>query len=258
MSYEQPKVSIVTVCYNSAATIEHTIKSVAMQDYKNLEYIVVDGLSKDNTLDIVRGFGPLVAQCVSEKDKGNYDAYNKGLKLVTGDIIGFINSDDFYPAPDAISKVAAAFAADPTLECVYGDLCYVKQFETDQIVRYWRSSDFRPGLFLRGWVPAHPTVFVRKQVYEQFGGFDLNYRIAADWELLARLIEVKRIKTRYLPEVLVHMRLGGLTNRSWSNVWKQNKEIWRAMKAHGLKPSLPSFVLGKLWSRSRQFMSREA
>ena len=258
MSSEQPKVSIVTVCYNSAATIEHTIKSVAMQDYENLEYIVVDGLSKDETLDIVRSFGPLVAQCISEKDKGNYDACNKGLKLVTGEIIGFINADDFYPRPDAISTVAAAFAADPTLECVYGDLCYVKQFETDQIVRHWRSSDYRPGLFMSGWVPAHPTVFVRKHVYEQFGGFDLNYRIAADWELLARLIEVKRIKTRYLPEVLVHMRLGGLTNRSWSNVWKQNKEIWRAMKAHGLKPSLPSFVLGKLWSRSRQFVSREA
>lgn len=258
MSSEQPKVSIVTVCYNSAATIEHTIKSVAMQDYKNLEYIVVDGLSKDNTLDIVRSFGPLVAQCISEKDKGHYDAYNKGLKLVTGEIIGFINADDFYPTPDTISKVAAAFAADPTLECVYGDLCYVKQFETDQIVRYWRSSTFKPGMFLRGWCPPHPTLFVKRSVYERFDGFDVQYKIAADVELMARMIEVKRVKSGYLPHVLVHMRLGGMTNRSWSNVWKQNREIWRAFKVLGLRPSWIAFVVGKALSRSKQFLTRPA
>ena len=132
----------------------------------------------------------------------------------------------------------------------------MKQLEVDKVVRYWRSSDYRLGLFRSGWVPPHPTAFVRKRIYDQFGGFDLSYRIAADWELLARLIEVHRIRTRYLPEVLVHMRLGGVTNRSWSNVWKQNKEIWRAMQSHGMNPSLPSFVLGKLWSRGRQFVSR--
>ena len=154
------------------------------------------------------------------------------------------------------SKVAAAFEADPDLDAVWSDLCYVKQFETDQVVRYWRSSDYEPGLFMRGWVPPHPTFFARKRVYDLLGGFDLNYRIASDWELLARFVEVNRIRSRYLPEVLVHMRLGGLTNRSWSNVWKQNKEIWRAAKAHGLNPSIPSFVLGKIWSRSRQFVSK--
>ena len=206
MSSVQPKVSIITVCYNSAATIEHTIKTVAMQDYRNLEYIVVDGKSRDNTLEIVGRFGPLVATCVSEKDRGNYDAYNKGLALATGEVIGFLNSDDFYPAPNVISRVAQAFAADPKLDAVYSDLCYVKQFETDTIVRYWRSSDYKPGLFLRGWVPPHPTFFVRKRVYDKLGGFDLNYRIASDWELLARFIEVNRIRTLYLPGVLVHMR----------------------------------------------------
>ena len=258
MPSELPKVSIITVCYNSAATIEHTIKTVEAQDYENLEYIVVDGLSKDNTLEIVGRFGALVSKCISGKDKSNYDAYNKGLTLATGEVIGFLNSDDFYPAPDVISKVAAAIAADPKLDAVYSDLCYVKQFETAKVVRYWRSSDYKPGMFLRGWVPPHPTVFVRKRVYEKLGGFDLSFRIAADWELLARFIEVNRIRTRYLPGVLVHMRLGGLTNRSWGNVWKQNKEIWRAAKLHGLHPSLSGFALGKLWSRGRQFLTREA
>jgi glycosyltransferase involved in cell wall biosynthesis len=258
MQSELPKVSVVTVCYNSAATIADTIKSVAKQDYESLEYIVVDGKSSDDTVQIVERSGPVVTKCISERDSGIYDAFNKGLSLATGEVIGFLNSDDFYPRADVISLVARAFADDPDLDAIYGDLCYVKQFDTDKILRYWRSSDYRPGLFVSGWVPPHPTFFVRKHVYEHFGGFDLSYRIAADWELLARLIEVKRIKTRYLAEVLVHMRLGGVTNRSWSNVWKQNKEIWQAMKAHGMKTSLPSFVLGKLWSRSRQFLSREA
>lgn len=251
----QLKVSVITACYNSAETINHTIKSILMQDHKHLEYIVVDGKSRDNTLEIVNRYGTLVAKCISEKDKGIYDAFNKGLTLATGEIVGFLNSDDFYPTPDVISKVVAAFT-DPTVDACYSDLCYVNKFETDKIVRYWRSSDYKPGLFMHGWAPPHPTFFVRKRVYDQFGGFDLSYKIAADWELLARFVEIRRIKTVYLPQVLVHMRLGGLTNRSWSNVWKQNKEIWRAAKMHGMKLSIPSFALGKIWSRCRQFLVR--
>ena len=258
MSIGQPKVSVVTVCYNSAATIEDTIKSIAMQDHEELEYIVVDGKSSDNTLEIVGRFGRLVTKCISENDDGIYDAFNKGLSLATGEVIGFLNSDDFYPRADVISQVAQAFADEPELDAIYGDLCYVKQFETDKVLRYWRSSDFEPGLFLRGWVPPHPTFFVRKRVYDRLGGYDLGYCIASDWELLARFMEVKRIRTRYLPQVLVHMRMGGVTNRSWRNVWKQNREIWRAAKAHGLQPSLGGFALGKLWSRGRQFLARAA
>jgi len=258
MSSESIKVTIITVCYNSVATIEHTIRSVAMQSHKNIEYIVVDGESKDTTLDIVDRYGSVVSKCISERDKGIYDAFNKGLGLASGDVIGFLNSDDFYPSADVISQVADAFESDPELDAVYSDLCYVKQFETDKILRYWRSSDYRPGMFLRGWVPPHPTFFVRKRIYDRLGGFDLDYRIASDWELLARFIEVNRIRTRYLPSVLVHMRAGGLTNRSWGNVWKQNKEIWRAAKAHDLHPSLGGFAFGKLWSRGRQFLTRES
>lgn len=252
------RVSIVTVCFNSAATIGDTLRSVATQNHSDIEHIVIDGDSTDTTIEVVRRDGAHVAKFVSEPDKGIYDAFNKGLLLATGEVIGFLNSDDFYPRADVISQVARAFADDPELDAIYGDLCYVKQFETDKILRYWRSSDFEPGLFLRGWVPPHPTFFVRKRVYDRLGGYDLGYRIASDWELLARFMEVKRIRTRYLPQVLVHMRLGGVTNRSWRNVWQQNGEIWRAAKAHGLQPSLGGFVLGKLWSRGRQFLARVA
>lgn len=247
--------SIVTVCYNSAATIADALRTVAAQTYGDIEHIVIDGGSRDGTLQIARQHGGPKLRIVSERDRGIYDAMNKGLAMASGDVVGLLNSDDFYPATDVIAKVAAAFAADPKLDAVYGDLCYVRQFETDQVVRYWRSSDYKPGLFLRGWVPPHPTFFVRKHVYDRLGGFDLNYRIASDWELMARFIEVNRIRTRYLPFVLVHMRLGGLTNRSWRNVWEQNKEIWRAAEAHGLRPSLSGFALGKLWSRGRQFLA---
>ena len=252
------KISIITVCFNSAATIDKTLHSVTTQSYDNIEYIVVDGKSTDATLELVSHYGDLVSLCISEPDRGIYDAFNKGLSLATGDVIGFINSDDFYPNSNVVATIAEAFTKELDLDAIYGDLCYVGQIETERVMRYWQTSDFKPGMFNRGWVPPHPTFFARRQVYERFGGFDLKYRIAADWELLARLIEVNRIKTRYLPQVLVHMRLGGMSNRSWSNVWSQNKEIWGAMKAHQLNPSLPTFFLGKLLSRSRQFLSRHS
>lgn len=250
------KITIVTVCYNSGAHIADALNSVEAQTWNDIEHLVIDGGSSDGTLSIVAAHKQPWRKTSSRPDRGIYDAMNRGLAMATGEVVGFLNSDDFYPTPDVIDRVAAAFAADPELEAVFSDLCYVKQFETKQVVRYWRSSEYKPGLFLRGWVPAHPTFFVRKRVYERLGGFDLNYRMAADWELLARFIEVNRIRTRYLPFVLVHMRLGGLTNRSWRNVWKQNKEIWRAAKAHDLRPSLGGFALGKLWSRGLQFFAR--
>lgn len=247
------KVSIVTASFNSASTIADTLRSVAAQTYSDIEHFVIDGGSSDRTSEIVREFGGPNLKFVSEPDDGIYDAMNKGLAMATGEVVGLLNSDDFYPSADVIAKVAAAFAVDSQLDAVYGDLCYVKQFEISNVVRYWRSSEFKPGLFLRGWVPPHPTFFVRKRVYDKLGGFDLTYRMAADWELLARFVEVHRISTLYLPGVMVHMRLGGITNRSWGNVWKQNTEIWRAAKAHGLRPSLAGFTLGKLVSRGRQF-----
>ncbi len=216
---------------------------------------MVDGASSDATLDVVGAHTQSWRHVVSEPDDGIYDAMNKGINLASGDVIGFINSDDFYASPTVLEIVAAAFV-DPEVQACWGDLCYVKQHQPSRIVRYWRSSLFLPGAFARGWCPPHPTFFVRREVLERFGAFDLNFRIAADMELMARLIEVHRIRAVYIPQVLVHMRMGGTTNRSLRNILRQNREIWAALKLHRLNPSLPSFIGRKLAARARQFMAR--
>ena len=251
------KISIITASYNSAATIADTLRSVAGQTYRNFEHIVVDGASTDDTLQYVSRIGGPGVRVVSEPDKGIYDAMNKGLALATGDVVGLLNSDDLYPTPTVLEHVAAAFD-DPSVDAVYGDLCYVKQHDTSVIVRYWRSSPFTPGLFSRAWCPPHPTLFVRRSVYERIGGYDLRFAIAADMELMARYLEVHRIKTLHLDEVLVHMRMGGTTNRSLRNIVQQNREIWHALGMHKLTPSLPSFVVHKLVARARQLLARPA
>lgn len=230
------------------------MRSVGEQTYSEVEHIVVDGGSTDKTLSIVDRFKSRPGVVVCEPDRGMYDAMNKGIRLATGDVVGFINSDDFYSSAGVLAKIAAVFK-DRSVDACYGDLCYVNRDDVNSVVRYWRSSEFKPKLFLYGWCPAHPTFYVRRNIFERFGGFDLQYRIAADVELMARFLEVHRITTRYIPEVLVKMRMGGMTNRSWSNIVTQNLEIWRALKGHGLRPSLTSFVGGKLLSRSKQFMS---
>lgn len=251
------KVSIVTVCYNSAATIVETLRSVNNQTYPDIEHIIIDGASRDATVAVVNSHPQPWRRVISEPDDGIYDAMNKGLAIAQGEVIGFINSDDFYASPDALAKVAKVFA-DSSVDACYGDLCYVKQDQPDRVVRYWRSSAFQPGLFRTGWCPPHPTFFVRRSVYERLGGFDLGYRMANDIELMARFIEVHRVKTQYLPELLVKMRMGGASNRNWSAVLLQNREIWRAMKTHRMEPALLPFVVGKLLSRGRQFLTRPA
>ncbi|MGJ7543066.1 glycosyltransferase family 2 protein [Variovorax sp. LT1R16] len=249
------KISIITVCYNSAATIGFTLESVAAQTYKNVEHIVIDGGSKDDTLGVIARQGKHVARVVSEPDKGIYDAMNKGLALATGEVIGFINADDFYASPTVLEKIAHAFETTSTDSC-YGDLCYVGQEDTTQIVRYWKSSEFRPRAFEAGWCPPHPTFFVKKSVYERFGGFNLEYAVAADVELMARFLEVKKISYRYIPEVLVKMRMGGVSNRSVRGVLRQNVEVKKALLSLGLRFSYLKFFLNKLISRSLQFIRR--
>ena len=168
------KISIITVTWNSAATVTDTLRSVNSQTHPNVEHIVVDGGSTDATIEIVRAEGKRVVKLVSEADDGIYDAMNKGLSLATGDVVGLINSDDFYASPEAVAKVAAAFA-DPNVDAVYADLCYVAQDDVKRIVRYWRSTPFEPGLFARGWAPPHPTLFVRREFFDRFGNFDLAF-----------------------------------------------------------------------------------
>ena len=249
------KISVITVSYNSAATIADTMHSVARQSHPDIEHIVIDGGSTDATLALVAEHGKRVTTVVSEPDRGIYDAMNKGLARATGDVVGLINSDDFYASPDALARIASTFA-DPTVDLVYADLCYVAQDDVKRTVRYWRSNPFEPGLFARGWAPPHPTLFIRREFFARFGNFDLAFPIAADMELMVRFFEVHRLRSRHLPEVLVHMRTGGTTNRSVQNIVQQNREIWRALNKHGLAASPLRFAIGKLLSRGRQFVTR--
>lgn len=249
------KISVITVCFNSEQTIADTLRSVDMQTGIDLEHLIIDGASSDSTLAIIAAHPQTWRHVVSERDSGLYDAMNKGIALASGDVIGFINSDDFYASSDVLTMVADAFG-DPSLDACYGDLCYVKKDRSESVVRYWRSSAFKPGLFRRGWCPPHPTLFIRRDLYTKFGAFDLTYRIAADMELMARFMERHRINALHLPKLFIKMRTGGASNNGISGVVRQNLEIWRAMKVHDLRPSLFLFVTGKFLAKGRQFLSR--
>lgn len=249
------KLTIITAARNAAATIADTLQSVAEQSHPDVEHIIIDGASTDGTLDVVRGFGH-VAQLVSESDHGLYHAMNKGIRMATGEIVGILNADDVYAHSNVLKTVAGVFQ-DPDVDACYGDLLYVERDRPERIVRYWQSQPFSPGLFHRGWLPAHPTFFVRRNLYERFGGFDLRYKIQSDFELTMRLLEINRVRSRYLPEVLVRMRMGGTTNNSIVNMVKGNLESYRACRRHGLAVT-PWFFVRKVASRLPQFLRRPA
>jgi glycosyltransferase involved in cell wall biosynthesis len=248
------KITIITVCYNSANTIGQTIASIASQNYSNKEYIIVDGGSTDSTMAIVKNAAS-VSSYISEPDKGIYDAMNKGLKLAKGDVIGLLNADDFYAADDVLSNIAEIFK-DHDVQACFADLVYVDQRESSRVVRYWKSEPYQKGLFKSGWMPAHPTFFVRREVYEKYGLFNLDYKIAADFELLFRFIEQYQIKTVYLDKVLVKMRTGGTTNKSLKNIWAQNKEIIQTLRLTYPDFSVSKFILRKFLNRSKQFIQK--
>lgn len=246
------KISIITVCYNSASTIENTIHSVEGQAYNNIEHIIIDGDSTDGTLEVVKR-SPSVTEYISEPDRGIYDAMNKGLGLSTGDVVGFLNADDFYADKTVLSQVAEVFK-DPTIQACYADLLYVNRDEISRVVRYWKSRNFEPGLFNKGWMPAHPTFFVRRNVYEQFGGFDLRFPRQADFELTMRLLEVYQIPSVYVPKVWIKMRMGGVSNNSIRGIIKGNIEAYRACRLHNLDVGL-LFIPRKILSRVPQFFT---
>jgi glycosyltransferase involved in cell wall biosynthesis len=228
------KISIITATYNSANTVRDTLECIANQHYRKVEHIIVDGLSKDNTLDIVREF-PHVAKLISESDKGIYDAMNKGIQLAQGDIIGILNSDDFYAHPHVLSKVAEAFA-DPAVQTVYADLQYVHPVQTEKVVRTWKAGRYRKKSFYYGWMPPHPTFFVRREIYEQFGLFNLSLRSAADYELMLRILCKHECSAKYIPEILVKMRAGGMSNASFKNRIRANREDALAWKLNNIEP----------------------
>ncbi len=248
------RISVVTVTRNNVSTIADTIRSVASQTHRDREHIVIDGASTDGTLGVVEAHRDAIQTVVSEPDRGIYDAMNKGIRLATGEVVGTLNADDWYAGPRVLAEVARAFA-DPAVDACYGDLLYVDQEDTSRIVRYWRSREYVHGLCRTGWMPAHPTFFVRRRVYERYGLFDLQYRFCSDFELTTRFLEIHRIQSVYIPRIMVHMRTGGATNRSIGNIIKGNLESYRACRKHEL-PVTPLFVVRKVLQRVPQFFQR--
>jgi len=230
------KVSIVTTTYNSAATVKDTLDSVKMQDYPNIEHILVDGRSNDSTIDIIASY-PHVAQYVSEEDQGLYDAINKGIRMSTGDIVGILNSDDFFPDPTVISSIVKAFE-EKKVDAVYGDIAFVRPENLRKIVRYYSSKKFHPRKFAKGYMPAHPSFYAKRSCFEELGFYQLDYKIAADFELLMRFFMNKNIKTSYLNKVIVYMRTGGVSNKNFFSRYILNKEIIKACRENGVKTNM--------------------
>lgn len=247
------KISIITVSFNSATTIEDTIKSVSSQSYRNIEYLVIDGGSRDNTVDIVTSYGSAVDIFVSEPDNGIYDAMNKGVALATGDVIGILNSDDVYYDDEVISKVVKKFSND-CVDCVYGDLVYVKESDTDTVVRHWQSSEFKQNSFRRGWHPPHPSFFVSRQVYEKYGNFDIEMKISADFELMLRFLERFGISSSYLPLTIVKMRMGGESNNSLQNIIIGNIGVLKAFNKNNIKVNNIMYPLYRILPKVLQIL----
>lgn len=248
-------ITLITAAYNSASTIADTFKSVKCQTYNDYEHIVIDGKSMDKTVDIARGMGDHRTVIRSERDGGIYDAMNKGILLARGDVIGFLNSDDMLADRHVLARVAAAFGDRHVLAC-YGDLNYVDEKQPQLVRRRWVSGAPSSSSLSLGWIPPHPTFYCRRSVYSRLGGFDLQWRLAADHELLTRYIVSIGDRLRYIPIVMVNMRLGGVTNRSIKNIVCQNYEIVRSLARHRLGPS-PLLPLWKAMDRLRQRRSLE-
>lgn len=229
------KVSIITVCFNSEATIRDTFNSINNQTYKNIEHIIVDGASTDATVKIVNECaGTSNLKIISEKDNGIYDAMNKGIKMATGDIISILNSDDVFNNNNVLEDVVAAFKASEAA-IIYGDLYYVSKNDINKIIRYWKSSAYKEHAFLKGWHPPHPTLFIKKEVYNKYGLFDKSLTISSDFELMLRFIEKLKVKTLYINKVLVRMRVGGISNKSLKNIFFGNINIKKAFVQNGLR-----------------------
>lgn len=246
------KVSIITVVYNNETTIAEAITSVLDQTYKHIEYIVVDGASKDRTVEIIKGFADRIDTFVSEPDHGIYDALNKGVRLATGDIVAILHSDDLYAENDTVEKVVAKFQEG--VDGIYGDLVYVMKNDPAKVFRYWRGREYKPELLVQGWMPAHPTLFLRREVYERFGGFDTGFKIAADYDFILRVFS-GNVNIRYLPELVYKIRLGGASNKSIGNIVKKSREDLRALRKNrvGGVTTLAYKNLRKL----EQFISRK-
>lgn len=254
VAHSNPKISIITVSYNNETTIEDTIRSVKSQTYPMVEHIIIDGASTDSTMAIVNQYKSHLGPILSEPDKGIYFAMNKGIKLASGDIIGFINADDIL-ANNSVLRNVAQTLTDKDMDACYANLVYVKTDNMDKIIRFWMSSPFIQELFSTGWSPPHPTFYVKKKIYEQYGYFDLNYKMGNDVELMMRFLERYRISSQYVPEVWVKMRLGGVSNQSIKNIITQNLEIYHGARKNRVPFFIPGFIFGKIKDRIFQYIS---
>lgn len=227
------KISIITVVYNNKPNLQDAIDSVYNQTYKNIEHIIIDGNSNDGTIDLIKKNESKISNWISGKDNGIYDALNKGLDLATGDIIGFLHSDDIYASNEIIQKVIEEFKYTDC-DSIYGDLQYVSKNNTNNIIRFWKSRPFHSNLLKKGWMPPHPTFFVKRHIYSQYGGFDTDFKIAADYDLMLRFLGQKKISTHYLPQIIIKMRLGGLSNKSIPNIIQKSYEDYLALKKNSI------------------------
>lgn len=247
------KISIVTVVYNNEKTIQDAIQSVLGQSYGNIEYVIIDGNSKDKTVKLISDYKDQLGYFVSEKDNGLYDAMNKGILACTGDVIGILNSDDLYQDLDVINDVMKQFKANPNLDILYGDLVYVKSDDINKVVRNWKSKTYYKRFFENANVPPHPSLFVKKKVYEEAGLFDLDYKIAADYEFMLRIFKKHNFNSIYFNRLIVRMRLGGASNASFSSIIKQNKEVLNAWKKNNLKRPFYLMIL-RVLKKLNQFL----
>ncbi len=244
------KFSIITITYNSIDSLEDTITSVVKQTHPDVEYIIVDGQSTDGTVNLITSYNHVVTTWVSEPDNGLYDALNKGVAMATGEVIGFVHSDDMLADATVLEAIAKAFNAK-NVDGVYGDLDYIDKQQPHKIIRKWRSQDFKSSLLKKGWMPAHPTLFLKKAVYDKHGQFDTSFKIAADYEFMLRVLSDTSLTFSYMPKVFTKMRVGGASNRSLKNILQKSKEDWRAIQTHDVG-SVWTLVL-KNTSKLKQF-----
>lgn len=240
------KISVITVTFNSGKTVKDTIESVLKQKYDNYEYLVIDGGSKDNTVDIIKEYESKFEgkmRWVSEKDKGMYDGINKGIRMATGDVVGIINSDDFYHRDDIFDVIAKSFEENPGVQAIYGDVRFVNPDNLEKTVRYYSSKHWRPWRFRFGFMPAHPTFFTYKENFEKYGYYQYDYHIAADYELLIRFLYSNHVPARYIPVDFMKMRTGGRSTNGLKSNILLNKEIVRACKENGIWTCMPLLYL---------------
>lgn len=228
------KISIITIVYNNVESLPNTFKSIAEQTYDNIEYIVVDGGSKDGTVDVIRQNEAIISKWVSEPDKGLFDALNKGINMCSGDVIGVLHSDDIFYDKNTIANIAATFERDDSLEAVFSDIVFISKENPNKVIRRYSSKKWNPNKFVWGYMPAHTAFFVKKKCYEELGLYKTDYKISADYELLIRFLKISKVKYKYLPTICTKMRVGGLSTSGFKSLRVLNKEIIRACKENGL------------------------